>query len=132
MEDNKALSVRCKEGWDRNKKKILIVGGVVIGLAGGYYILQHRKDLAEQICRMFEKQDAQVAVSRAVEKASDTVNEPISYANAAREVVVSPHKMNLPKGKVASEAAKAFAAECNFELEEGQTARHGHTRFLAA
>lgn len=133
MEENKSLKERCKEGWNRHKKKVIIAGGVVIGLAGGYYLVQNWDDLFEQVSKLFEGQSLQEVVAEVAEKAPDVVNEPvIEIVNATREVTVNPHIMNLPIGKQASEAAKAFAAECGFVLGEGQTARHGCTRTIAA
>lgn len=132
MEDKKTLRNRCKDGWRRHKKKLLLAGGATIGLVCGYYLVRHREAFTEQVSRLFEKQNVQAITSEVVEKMPDTINEPASFVNTTREVKVKPHVMNLPKGRVASEAAKAFAAECDFELGEGQTARHGYTKTLAA
>ena len=121
------------EGWNRHKKKIVIAGGMVIILAGGYYLVRNWDDLFEQISGLFEGQSLQEVVAEVSDKTLDVVNEPvIELTNVTREVTVNPHIMNLPIGKHASEAAKAFAAECGFVLTDGQTARHGYTKNIAA
>ena len=131
MKEKNSLKERCKEVWNRHKKKIIITSGVVICIAGGYYLLQKKDGLADQAGHLFEKENVQEVAMEIANNLANTVNEP-SVVSATREIHVPPHVMNLPKGKRASEAAKAFAVECNFVLSEGQTARHGSTRTIAA
>ena len=133
MEEKKTLRERCKEGWNRHKKKVIIAGGVVIGLAGGFYLVQNWDNLFEQVSILFEGQCLHEVVEEVADNVPEVINEPIlEVVNTTREIAVNPHIMNLPVGKHASEAAKAFAEECGFVLGEGQTARHGCTRTIAA
>lgn len=133
MEEKKSLKERCKEGWNRHKKKVIIAGGVVVGLAGGYYLVHNWDGLFEQVSRLVERQSLQEVVEVIADEVPSVTSEPvIEIVNATREVMVNPHIMRLPVGKQASEAAKAFAEECGFVLAEGQTARHGCTRNIAA
>ena len=44
MEEKKSLKERCKESWNRHKKKVIIAGSVVVGLAGGYYLVHNWED----------------------------------------------------------------------------------------
>ena len=133
MEEKKSLKERCKESWNRHKKKVIIAGGVVVGLAGGYYLVHNWDDLLEQVNRLADGQILQEVVEEVADKGTAIMSEPvIEIANATREVTVNPHIMNLTVGKKASEAAKAFAEECGFVLAEGQTARRGCTKTIAA
>ena len=133
MEEKKSLKERCKESWNRHKKKVIIAGSVVVGLAGGYYLVHNWDDLFEQVSKLVEGQCLQEVVEEVADIAPAITSEPVlEIVNATREITVNPHIMNLPVGKQASEAAKAFAEECGFVLAEGQTARHGCTRNIAA
>ena len=130
MEEKKALRERCQEDWNRHKKKIIIAGAVVIGVAVGSSLIRNWDDLLEQVSKLSGEK---ILPEIAAEKVPEIMSEPVAeIIRVTREVTVDPHIMKLSAGKKASETAKAFAAEAGVELYEGVTWRRGSTRNIAA
>ena len=133
MEEKKSLKERCKEGWNRHKKKVKIVGGVVLAFTGGFFLVQNWDELLAGLNGFIDAQELQEVSGEVVEVFSEIAEETaLDVVGETRKVAVSPHVMNLPLGKQASEAAKAYARECNIVLGERQTMRHGCERMIAA
>ena len=129
MKEKRTLGERCTEGWNHHKRRIIIVGGVVVAIVGGHLVVKYWDRILGLFMTMADVQ----AIPEIVEVTGDKEDEPLlELIKATREVEVSPHILRLAPGKQASEAAKAFAAECGFVLSEGQTARHGCVRTIVA
>ena len=133
MEEKKSLKERCREGWNRHKKKVKIVGGVALVFTGGYYLVKNWDELLALLGRLVNTQKLQEVSEEVAELFPEIAEETVlEVVGETRKVTVSPHVMNLPIGKQASEAAKAYARDCHIVLGERQTMRHGCERTIAA
>lgn len=133
MEERKPLKERCKEGWNRHKRTVLIIGGVVVAVAGGYVLVKNWDNICKLFTKDVEMLDVTAPALSLVEKSPDCIEAPAQEVlGAVKEVPVIAHRMKLAAGKRASEAAKALAAELEIELAEGYTVRRATTRRIAA
>lgn len=133
MEEKKTFGERCREGWNRHKKKIKIAGSVIITLTGGYFLVKNWDEMLGLFTGLVDVRELQEFSKDTAEMMVDAVNDTfLEVVDTTREVTVNPHVMNLPVGKHASEAAKAFAEECGVILGERQTMRHGYVKVIAA
>lgn len=133
MEEKRTIGERCKDTWNRHKKKIKFVGGTLLALAGGYFLVTNWDDISEVFNSLPDVQSIPELPTATVEVVAETVSEPLlDVVTPMREITVRAHTMTLPEGKHASEAAKAFAEECGIVLGERQTMRHGCIKQIAA
>ena len=133
MEERKPLKERCKEGWNRHKRKIKIAMAVSTTLLIGWVVAQNWDDIPEMFNNLPDAQRLPELPSKTAEPVAENICEPILDVVAPmREITVKAHTMKLPEGKHASEAAKAFAEECGILLGERETMRHGCVKQIAA
>lgn len=51
MEEKKTFGERCKEGWNRHKKKVYIIGGAAVACVLGYLIVDNWDEISDGIIR---------------------------------------------------------------------------------
>lgn len=133
MEEKKTFGERCKEGWHRHKKKVIVVGGVVVFVAGCYLVSKNWDDILKAIERFAKNKELPQLAEECAEVAAVVADEPQSdVVVVTKEVMVSLHKMNLPQNKNPSAAALARAHEAGIVLEPHQTVRGPFPRNIAA
>ena len=133
MEEKKSLKERCKEGWNRHKRKIKIAAAVGTSLLLGCVVVQNWEDITEMFNNLPDVQSLPELPNTATEAVTENICEPmLDVIVPMREITVKAHTMKLPKGRHASETAKAFAEECGVLLGERETMRHGCVKQIAA
>ena len=119
--------------WVSSHKKELIIGGVVVAvIITGSIILYIHPEIIDAITSLPEKKSSESGVkllSRSAQSLSEktveaadicTTTKTISFADTP-PFNVREHVRALPKGKHASEAAKAYAEELGITLQSDQT-----------
>lgn len=119
--------------WVSSHKKELIIGGVVVAvvITGGIVLYTH-PEIADVILSLPEKKSSESGVkllSRSAQSLSEKTVEVADICTSTRTISfadtppfnVREHVRALPKGKHASEAAKAFAEELGITLQSDQT-----------
>lgn len=119
--------------WIKSHKKELIIGGVVVAvvITGGIVLYTH-PEIADAILSLPEKKSSESGVkllSRSAQSLSEKTVEAANICTSTRTISfadtppfnVREHVRVLPKGKHASEAAKAFAEELGITLQSDQT-----------
>ena len=129
----KTFGERCKDGWNRHKKKVIVIGGVVVLVAGCYLVSKNWDDIMKAIERLAKNKELPQLAEECTEVVAVVADEPQSdIVVVTKEVMVSLHKMNLPQNKNPSAAALARAQEAGIVLEPHQTVRGPFTRNIAA
>lgn len=129
------LAVRSKVFWEKHKKKIYIVGGILVVCLGGYCLVKYLpRNLKTTIPYSLERDEKEI-LKLVTNSVSDVVEElePI-IEKELKEIPVNPCIVNLPSGWKASERALANAARAGVldQIAEGQTYRQGCQRKIAA
>lgn len=133
MEEQKTFRDRCKEGWDRHKKKVGIALTVSIAVAGGCILAKKWDDVIELLDGVLDSQNVLRVSENVTETVANNVAEPVQeVVKTIKEVPVKAHPMKLATGKHASEKALALAEELDIILLDNQTVRRATTRHIAA
>lgn len=127
------LVERSKAFWEKHKKKIYIVGGMLVVCVGGYFLVKYLpcKTKAAVTC-LAEKEEKEM-LQLVTATVADVIEEiePILERDM-KEIPVSPCVVNLTGGRKASAWAKANAERAGVVLGANQTYRQGHPRTIAA
>lgn len=116
--------------WNRNGKKVLVAGGIVIGAIGGYALYNHREAIGlffeEQISRLTAlstRTTFQDTVCQLSTESVTTLDAPAVHvlSDLTETVHVNEHIRNLSGGRTPSLNKVATALEHNFVLGEHQT-----------
>lgn len=114
--------------WQRNRKKVFAVGGVVILTGAGVLLFVERKDIARFLMRHLGKKGIRIAQQTA------SISEPVAEAviseapqkatmvlNGGQPFAVEAHTRNLPTGWKASAEQRELAESLGIRLDENQT-----------
>ena len=137
IENNKSKTMveRGKNFWEKHKRKIYIVGGVLVVCLGGYCLVKYLPhDLKTTMPFSLEREEKEI-LKLVTNSVSDVVEElePI-IEKELKEIPVNPCIVNLPRGWKASDRSLANAARAGVldQIAEGQTYRQGCRRKIAA
>lgn len=56
MNEKKTFGERCKDGWNRHKKKVYIIGGAVVACVVGYFVVDNWDEISDGIIRKLSAQ----------------------------------------------------------------------------
>lgn len=113
--------------WERNKKKVLTIGGVVIAVGIGIVVFKNKDALIEfmkkekMTTKSVPKNDEPLAIQESLNAIIGDAIKDSKPINNGNPFPVNTHIRNLSNGRCPSAEKKAQAEKLGIELGENQT-----------
>ena len=128
MQNHEIPNAEDRTWWQRNKKKVLIVGGIAVAVVGGILLYKNRDTVTELAMTALGKgkkpipQPVEVHVNLPITEAVPDSPKPIlAIINGGEAFPVNGHVRNLPASWTPSPEQRALAETLGITLGDHQT-----------